>query len=87
VRALTGAHEVATLGLRVQVSPTGTVAWAAALLHLRLARGAYTARATWVLEKRPPGGFQVVQLHVSAPMPHTELANAVFGPAPVATPP
>ncbi|MND01676.1 hypothetical protein D3C83_207640 [compost metagenome] len=50
----------------------------AALLRVSVDGGGYTARATFVLEKRS-GDWRIVQTHVSAPIPEAALAAAVFG--------
>jgi ketosteroid isomerase-like protein len=82
IRNLAGAETVEPVALRVELSTFGTVAWAAAVLKLGGAGGATTARATWVLEKRDPADFQVVQLHVSLPAARDALAREIFGEAP-----
>src|SRR5262249_49481954 len=64
--ALFGAA-VDPISLRVDVSASETVAWAAALLRISGKRGDATARATWVVVKRG-GALRVVQTHLSLPL-------------------
>jgi hypothetical protein len=79
VRALFGPdYSVEPAGLRVVLSTTGSVAWAAALATVRGPAGTFTARATWVLEQRD-GELRVVQTHVSVPIPDADLAAAAWG--------
>jgi hypothetical protein len=68
-------RRVRTSGLRVQVSRTGNVAWAAG----NLVEGSGPAqRASFVLERRG-GEWRVVQSHMSVPLTREQLAERVFG--------
>src|SRR5262249_38986780 len=75
--ALFGAA-VDPISLRVDVSASETVAWAAALLRISGKRGDATARATWVIVKRG-GALRVVQTHLSLPVDGAALAHGLLG--------
>jgi hypothetical protein len=83
VRALYGYdYVVKAEGLRVDIAPSGTVAWGAANLVVVGTRSGkpltLRARATWVLEQRD-GAFRAVQTHVSIPISLEKLSLAAFG--------
>lgn len=79
--ALCEVQSAVVTSMRVEIGRTGTVAWAAALVRLTTAAGqTFTARATWVLEKRLED-WRIVQTHVSAPLAEDILAADVFGDA------
>jgi ketosteroid isomerase-like protein len=85
VRGLYGYDSTITpTGLRVDVSPSGNVAWAIASLRLVGARDGrkldVPLRASFVLEKRD-GVFRVVQTHVSTPLTPATLIQVAFGSA------
>ncbi len=65
------------IAVRVDASTSGTVAWAAALLHVSDPRGTTTARATWVIVARG-GGLVVVQSHISLAVDAGALAASLF---------
>lgn len=82
----------ATVGLRdyqIFIAPSGSVAWAAANLVVRTQVGDDSVeielRATYVLEDRPGGGWQVVLTHTSVPLTREQLSRRVFGPEPSPT--
>ncbi len=70
------------LAIRAEVSRSKTMAWATAALSLEGARDdrpvRVPVRVTWVL-RRQGAGWQVVQSHVSVPIPRDRLAAAVYG--------
>jgi ketosteroid isomerase-like protein len=70
--------------LRVKLSTTGTVAWAAANVVVEKQREGgepveLRLRATWVLEKQNDGVWRAVQTHVSVPICPRELRIRAFG--------
>jgi ketosteroid isomerase-like protein len=75
--------EVRSSDLRVQLSASGTVAWAAGNVVVEGTGDDHRAlplRATWVLERRDDT-WKVVQTHVSVPVSSTELQRRVLGEA------
>lgn len=90
VRALYGYDTtVRSSDLRVKLSSTGNVAWAAANLAVTKDREeegpvSLRVRATWVLERQTVEGtptWRVVQTHVSLPICPRELKKRAFGEA------
>lgn len=86
IRALYGYDaKVTAHGLRVKLSSTGTVAWAAANVVVDTTRNeqpvSLQLRATWVLERGADKDhvWRVVQTHVSMPICRDELAMRAFG--------
>ena len=68
--------------LRIQLSRTGTVAWAVADLVVEGVRGdravELNVRASWVLEHQGEV-WKIVQGHLQVPVSREEIAQAVFG--------
>ncbi len=79
-RALYGYdYTVTPHGLRVRVGGRGTTAWAAGNLTVAAGETALHLRATWFLERTKEGVWQVVQTHLSVPVPKETLSLRVFG--------
>jgi ketosteroid isomerase-like protein len=84
IRALYGySAKVSAHDLRVKLSATGTVAWAAANVSVETTHDekpiTLQLRATWVVEKNEKNVWRVMQTHVSMPICRDELAVRAFG--------
>jgi len=79
-RALYGYdYAVTPHGLRVRVGRRGSTAWAAGNITVSSGEAALHLRATWFLEKSDDGVWQVLQTHLSIPVPKDTLSLRVFG--------
>lgn len=71
--------------IRVQVAPSGRIAWAVCNLNVNLKYNGDTLRiplrGSFVFEMPPNGAeFQLAQAHISVPLRESQLSSLVFGP-------